>query len=454
MDLSFLTPQRVTSVFLAAMATVFLLLVGEGGYTDITHFKYALFLILCGLYFIAVFFACLVCRRTKGHFPRIRLTAVHGLLLLFLVFTAVSAVVSPFFPHTLIGFHRCEGLLTVVCYVGSAVLVSFFAEVKPWLIRVFAASVTVFCLICFLQFWGWNPLGLYPEGLNYYDAGTAYRDPFLGTVGNVDLVAAVLAVAALALAAAMVRGTGRKRFFLLIPFVSVILVTVLSKVAAAYAAVFGGLLLLIPLALLTDRRRKILAFLLICCLILAALFLIFVFDLQSGTLHELHALLHGEWDDDFGTGRLFIWRNVLALVPERPVFGGGCDTLGQRMTAEFQRYDAEKGVMYRASIDTAHNEYLNILVNEGALAFAAYLGALLLSFIAFLKENPKNTAAAVCGAAMLGYSIQAFFGMRMCITAPFFWLFWGLLLASMRSVSGTEDGEAAVGSEKAPQKTG
>ena len=55
---------------------------------------------------------------------------------------------------------------------------------------------------------------------------------------------------------------------------------------------------------------------------------------------------------------------------------------------------------------------------------------------------------------MLGYSIQAFFGMRMCITAPFFWLFWGLLLASMRSVSGTEDGEAAAGSEKEPQKTG
>ena len=454
MDLSFLTPQRVTSVFLAAMATVFLLFVGEGGYTSITHFKYTLFLILCGLYFIAVFFACLVYRRTKGHFPRVCLTAVHGLLLLFLAFTAVSAVVSPYFPHTLIGFHRYEGLLTVVCYVGIAVSVSFFAEFRPWLIRVFAVSVTIFCLICFLQLLGRNPLGLYPEGLNYYDAGTAYRYEFLGTVGNADLTAAVLAVAALALAAAIVRGTGRKRFLLLIPFLSVILVTVFSKVAAAYAAVFGGLLMLIPLALVRDGRRRLLVFLLICCLILAVLFLVFLFDFGNGTLHELHALLHGEWDDAFGTGRLFIWRNVLALVSERPLFGGGCDTLGQRMTAEFQRYDAETGVMYRASIDTAHNEYLNILVNEGALALAAYLGALFLSFIAFLRENSKNAVTAVCGAAMLGYSIQAFFGMRMCITAPFFWLFWGLLLASLRPRQGTESDGTAAESEKMPQKTG
>ncbi|MGM9567332.1 MAG: O-antigen ligase family protein [Clostridia bacterium] len=432
MNFSDFTPQRVTAVFLAAMATVFLLLVGEGGYTDITHFKYALFLILCGLYVIAVFFACMLQRKAGKCFSRPRFTAVHGLLLLFMLFTAVSAVASPYFPHTLIGYHRYEGLLIAACYVISALLVSFFAEIRPYLLWIFAASVTAFCLICFLQFLGLNPFGFYPEGLNYYDAGTAYRYEFLGTVGNADLAAAVLSLAAPAFAVALFRGKGKKRFFLLIPLISVILVTVLSKVAAAYVGVFGGLVLSVPFALMKERKKRILVFLLICCLLLAALFFVFLWDFGKGTLHELHVLLHGEWDDDFGTGRLFIWRNVLALVPERPFFGGGCDTLGQRMTAEFQRYDAETGVTYRAFIDTAHNEYLNILVNEGALALGAYLGALVLSFIAFLKNSPKNPGAAVCGAGMLGYLIQAFFGMRMCITAPFFWLLWGLLLAFLR----------------------
>lgn len=432
MNLSAFTPQRVTAVFLAAMATVFLLLTGPGGYTDITHFKYAFFLIFCGLYIIAVFFACLMQRKAGKSLPRPRFTAVHVLLLLFLLFTAVSAVVSPYFPHTVIGYHRFEGLLTVACYVISALMVSSFAEVKPYLLWIFAAAMTVFCLICFLQFLGFNPLGLYPEGLNYYDGNAAYRYEFLGTLGNTNLVAAVLSLAAPAFAVALFRGKGKKRFFLLIPLISVILVTVFSNVAAAYVGVFGSLILSVPFALMKNRKKRILVFLLICALILAALFLVFLWDFGNGTLHELHALLHGEWDDDFGTGRLFIWRNVLALVPERPLFGGGCDTLGQRMTAEFQRYDPEKAVTYRASIDTAHNEYLNILVNEGALALGAYLGALVLSFIVFLKNSPKNPGAAICGAGMLGYLIQAFFGMRMCITAPFFWLFWGLLLASTR----------------------
>lgn len=430
MNLSLFTPQRVTTAFIAAMTSVFLLLVGSGGYTNITHFKYVLFLGICGLYFLAMAVSLVIYRRNQGCFPKVSLTAIHYLLLLFLLFTAASAVLSPYFPKTIIGFHRFEGLLTVICYVLSTLLVSFFGEMKPSLLWIFAVSMMVFCLICFLQFLGCNPFGFYPAGLNYYDGNDVYRYEFLGTVGNVDLVAAVLSMAAPIFAVAIVRGRGKRRFFLLIPFLAVILVTILAKVAAAYVAVFGSLLLLLPLAMATKKRRKIVILLLICCLLLAGILFLFFVDVGEGTLHEFHALLHGEWEDDFGTGRLFIWRNVLALVPERPLFGGGCDTLGQRMTVDFHRYDAEKGMMYRASIDTAHNEYLNILVNEGALAFIAYFGALLLSFISFLKVNPQNSSAAICGAGLLGYGIQAFFGMRMCITAPFFWLCWGLFLAS------------------------
>lgn len=432
MNISLITPQRVTSVFLAAMVSVFLLLVGPGGYTDISRFKHLLFLILCAGYLFAMVVSFFIYRKKNGVFPRVRFKAVHWLLLLFLLFTAVSAVVSPYFPDTMWGFHRREGLLTVFCYVFCFFGVSLFGEVKPWLLWLFGVAITLFCIVCFLQFLGLNPLWLYPEGLNYYDAYDAYRYEFLGTVGNVGLVAAVLGIAAPSFVVALVRCREKCRFWLLIPLASVLAVTVLSKVAAAYVAVFGGLLLLIPLAMVRTRRKKILILLLICCLLLAAFACLFFVDAGNGTLHEIHVLLHGGWDDDFGTGRLFIWRNVLSLVPERPFFGGGCDTLGLRMTVEFERYDVEKGITYRASIDTAHNEYLNILVNEGALALAAYLGALLWSFVVFLRKNAEDSAVAICGAAVLGYCIQAFFGIRMSITAPFFWIFWALMWAALR----------------------
>lgn len=427
------TPQNITSAFLALMLTVFLLAVGPGGYTSITRFKFALMLILCGLYFIAMAVSFLWLKMNQRKVPRPQFTAVHWLVIAFWLFCAVSTVISPYFPDTLIGFHRYEGLLTISCYVLVFLLVSFYGEPRPWLLNVFSVSMLLFCFLCFLQFLGLNPFTLYPEGLNYYDGNDAYRYEFLGTVGNVGLVAAILSVAALVFAVAVVRGKGKKRFFYLIPFFAVLAVTVFSKVAAAYVAVFGGLLFLLPLAMIGDRRKKILVLLLILALILAGFLFLFFVDMGEGTFHEVHALLHGDWDDKFGTGRIFIWRNVMALVPDRPLFGGGPDTLGQRMTVEFQRYDEEKDVMYRASIDTAHNEYLNILVNEGAFAFLAYMAALALSFVAFVKKNPENASVAVCGAGVLGYSIQAFFGLRMCITSPFFWLIWALLIAALDS---------------------
>lgn len=428
------TPQNVTSAFLAVMLTVFLLAVGPGGYTAITHFKFVLMLILCGLYLLAMLVSFLWVQKRGVALLRPKLTPVHYLLLLFWGFNVISAVISSYFPATLIGFHRYEGLLTVSCYLLIFFGASLYGKANQRIFDIFAVSMLLFCFICFLQFLGWNPLWLYPKGLNYYDGNVAYRYEFLGTVGNVGLVAAVLSVAALVFAVASVRLRGKRRILSVLSFLSVLVVTIFSRVAAAYVAVFGGLVFLLPLAMLRERHKKRIVLLLVFILLIAGLLLLYFADIGDGTLYEFHCLLHGDWSDQYGTGRLYIWRNVLPLVAEQPWFGGGPDTLGERMTAEFRRYDAETGVLYRAAIDTAHNEYLNILVNEGALALGAYLAALLCSFVAFLRKNPQSTAVALCGAGVLGYSVQAFFGLRMCMTSPFFWIAWGLLTAALRSL--------------------
>ena len=36
-------------------------------------------------------------------------------------------------------------------------------------------------------------------------------------------------------------------------------------------------------------------------------------------------------------------------------------------------------------------------------------------------------AVLICGSAMLGYCIQAFFGISMCISTPYLFLAWALL---------------------------
>lgn len=431
--------NTITAIFLWTMATVFLLLSGPEGYTDISRFKYLMLLGISACFIAAMAGSALwqlIKKEITLTSPRKlwqKMTAAQKLMLGFWLCCGISAVISGFFPDTLLGFHRREGFLTITIYVAIFLLVSVYGKADSLLLTVFAVAVTVFSAICFLQFLGHNPFTLYPEGLTYYDAHKAYRYEFLGTMGNVDIVAALLSVAAPLFLTAVVRLKDKRRFLLLIPLACILAVTVLSKVAAAFVGVFGSMLLITPLALITNPKvKKTLLIVLLILLILAVLCL-FCFDIGTGTLHEIHQLLHGNWDDDFGTGRLFIWRNLMPLIEEHPLFGGGCDTLGERMTVEFRNYDEETGILRTASIDTAHNEYLNILVNEGALALIFYLAALVYSFYIFIRKNPRNPAVAICGSGVLGYCLQAFFGIRMTINAPLLFILWALMLSADES---------------------
>ena len=145
---------------------------------------------------------------------------------------------------------------------------------------------------------------------------------------------------------------------------------------------------------------------------------------DSETLREASRLLRGEWDGSFGSGRLAIWRDCLPLIRRRPLLGGGPDTLGLRGLEPFSWY-TEDGVV-PSDITAAHNEYLNILVNQGAPALLAYLGLLGTALLRCLRraEEPRF---AICGAGLLCYAAMAFFSVSCCITAPYVWLLLALL---------------------------
>ena len=144
-------------------------------------------------------------------------------------------------------------------------------------------------------------------------------------------------------------------------------------------------------------------------------------------LGEAHEILQGRAEDEFGSGRVFIWKNVWQAVKERPLFGGGPDTLSRRITAYFERYDEAGHIVRRTGIDTAHNEYLNILANQGLFALLCWLGALGCSTVRFVRRAGERPAALICGSAVLGYCVQAFFGISMCLSTPYFVIAWAML---------------------------
>ena len=222
---------------------------------------------------------------------------------------------------------------------------------------------------------------------------------------------------------------GRTRFLFFVPLALSLAVLAKAFVAGGILGVSGALLLSVPV-LLDGKKPRRCAWLIVAGILLtAAVSVYFLGGRMGGFLYEASELMHGRWSDDFGSGRLYIWRNVMELVPEHPLFGGGPDTLGLRTDAAFERYDETLGILIHSTIDTAHNEYLNILINQGSFGLLTYVAILMASAVRWLTLARKNLTVAVCGCAVLSYCIQAFFGISSPISTPYLWMALALLNA-------------------------
>lgn len=484
-------PCGLCAVYALLLAAFFLLAVPRAGYSVIATWKSRLFLIagggfvlLSGLYQVEErLISSARPARPKGPVrPGAPLFA-----LLYLFFTAVSALLSDY-PGILRGNERCEGVIMIALYVTAFLLLRRYYRPRKWHLAVFGAAVSLFCVLGLIQLTGTNPLGLYPEGYDFYDAGVYYSGEYWSTAGNADLCAALLSLSAGGFTAALVRQEGPYKWLLSIPLgLSVFSILELES-EAGMVALLAGLMLLPPF--IVTRREQLGNLLTACGVILfsaaasravlffdggvrfsvqktalalgaaavllavcgaavgrwrgapdlpprtlrcglailsgaviaAGLLAVYRYDgFPAGFLQQAHQLLHGRWDDSFGSGRLYIWRQVWERVKEHPVWGGGPDTLGYRGLEGFSRYSETLGRVVTTGIDAAHNEYLNILVNQGAPALASYLGLLLLSLVQWWKR-PEEDSAAIGGGAALFYLIQAFFGISMPLTAPYLWM--------------------------------
>jgi len=146
-------------------------------------------------------------------------------------------------------------------------------------------------------------------------------------------------------------------------------------------------------------------------------------DPESGNtnfVYEVREILHGNIQDEFGTNRVYIWRNALEVYPNYPMIGSGPDTFRHAFPEDAQFY-------YGEPYDKAHNEYLQILICQGIIGLICYLvflGGVLLKSIPKVFKNPMVMAVL---AAFVGYSAQAFFNISVPIASQMLWVLAGML---------------------------
>ena len=186
------------------------------------------------------------------------------------------------------------------------------------------AAVTLCCAVALLQLAGLDPLGLFPGDLTYYDSGVRYSGTYLGTIGNTNILDAVLCLAVPVFAVSAARERALRWLFL--PLALSLAVLALAGGDGAYLALGSTVLAALVFLPRTARGRRF-GLLAAFGLTAAAVCAVWLYPGESGTLHELRCALEGKLDDSFGSSRVLIWRETLALVPARPLLGGGPGSL-------------------------------------------------------------------------------------------------------------------------------
>ena len=410
---------RVSELYVTLMCSLFLLAVSPQGYRNIAETKFAVFALLTVLFLLFFFLP----RTGSGTIRKGRWHTVHFLIVAYWSWSLLSAVCSPWRLTALLGGERFDGMITITLYCAVLLILSrsgIRGHFRLWLP---AAVFVVLCIISILQFLDLNPLWLYPGDLRWSGRERIYNGAFLSTIGNADLTSSVLCTG---FAFFWPIGIQRGRRYLL-PIAALILaVLIASGIRAGLVGASVSILICLPPALPLGRKGVRRVWLCLAMVCLCLLLFIYLYPL-SGTLGELHEMMHGHAEDTFGSGRVYIWKNVWPLVKDRPILGGGPDTLGERGLA-FVKIGAD-GALIRRTIDCAHSEPLNILVNQGLPALLLLAAAWLLTMIRSLRC--RTTAAAALRSALIAYATAACFGIGMPSNDALFWLIWGMLLAEI-----------------------
>ena len=416
--------DRLFFLWLLVFPQVFLLWIPKDGYLSIADAK--LRALFAGCLLLTLFLMYRITAMLKRHYragtmPRLRhLSPLQTAALGYWISVLLSALLSHYPEQAWSAEGAYSSAVVQSLYLFCFFCVSAWGRARKELLWSMAVWLP-FSVICILQLCGGNPLGLFPGGLEYKDAYTQYNGQFIGTVGNVGLVSCIFCLAVPICLVSLWKGRGRLRFLLLIPVICILVIQCAIRVDSGFVGLGLGAILTVCILSNVSRTKKRIAY---ACLISAAVcaaVLLWFADPGIRLLHELHEILHGRIDNSFGTGRVFIWRQLLKYAPDHPVFGAGPGTM---------LFSARKivgiGKTESLGIFDAHNIYLHVFFEQGVVGLVFFLSITAHWLIPWIRRHGKSTALSALGAGLLCCTICMLFSVSAVPAAPFFWIVLGL----------------------------
>ena len=125
--------------------------------------------------------------------------------------------------------------------------------------------------------------------------------------------------------------------------------------------------------------------------------------------------------DNFGTGRIHIWKEVIKKSKDNLLWGVGVDNLYNSFSPKL--IDPVSGY----AVDKAHNDYLQKLLCEGICSFICYVILLIMIIFHNYKTNDKINSILFSG--FFAYITQIFFNISVIRVSPIYWIILGLLMS-------------------------
>ncbi len=396
----------VTAVFLAYMFSLFLLFMDGEYYSSFGVLK-CQFAIIIPIIYAVVFVIISIKFKIKPKFDVLTLLPLVCFTL-YCCINCISALVSPYFPDTVIGRFNYNGMTITIVFTVMMYCISFSKFNLEKVLSIGAVGLFIEDIIIVLHLLGFNTLNLYGYSNYYgYNIITFTSETCIGTLGNIDCVANLLCMLCVLYVSYGLWRNGIKRWLFISTGVLQGAIIVAIGPMLGIVGILCGFSVLVFFCIWNKIKHKKTFLVSLVLLFVLTLLIVYFVEFDSGILSELHGVLHGNFSNRFGTGRLKIWRDYLLKCRYNLLLGHGPNTSGFYELGRFTRFDPRYGLRLSAKASDAHNVYLNILFDSGVIAVSAYIMTIAGSAINCIFKHKWHLLAAI-----VAWATSSFF----CVT--------------------------------------
>ncbi|MBQ1551845.1 MAG: O-antigen ligase family protein [Bacilli bacterium] len=346
------------------------------------------------------------------------------LIFLLYIFTTLSLIGSNSIRTSIWGFmNRYEGLLVCYSYYSTALLASTIKD--DYYKKMIIGFIITIGLVNII--YGLLQTNIIPLNIKVRDSWKYAR----GFQGNSMFFASLMSICYFFIIGILLNSEKKFDWRLAILLLIFTIGNVISGSMALFCTTIFIFILLIIKELIQIKFKnfsKIRFIKIICCILLYILINIYgIYRIENyqkdvkDLSNEITSIAKTQKaKDNYGTGRIYIWKEVLKKSKENLLFGVGIDNLYYSFNPPL--IDPASGY----SVDKAHNDYLQRLLCEGIFSFICYISLLIIIVLNNYKSNDKIKSILFLG--FFAYITQIFFSISVIRVTPIFWIILGLLM--------------------------